>query len=112
MQATAKPGATLASMPGSRVSDAFTVELDQVTRRFGQVQALAGVSLAIRPGEFFSLLGPSGCGKTTLLRLIAGLDLPDEGSVRIKGADARDTPAHKRPVNTVFQSYALFPHLS
>ncbi len=112
MQATAKPAAAIASMAGTRVSDAFAVELDQVTRRFGRVQALARVSLAIRPGEFFSLLGPSGCGKTTLLRLIAGLDLPDEGRVKINGADARDTPAHKRPVNTVFQSYALFPHLS
>jgi len=91
---------------------AFAVEVDQVVRRFGQVQALSAVSVSVCPGEFFSLLGPSGCGKTTLLRLIAGLDLPEEGTVRIDGADARGVPANKRPVNTVFQSYALFPHLS
>ncbi|HEU0008515.1 MAG TPA: ABC transporter ATP-binding protein, partial [Verrucomicrobiae bacterium] len=70
------------------------------------------VSLAIGRGEFFSLLGPSGCGKTTLLRIIAGLDLPDTGEVRLAGRNVTNTPAHRRPVNTVFQSYALFPHLS
>ena len=80
-------------------------------RRFGSVTALENVSVAVRPGEFFSLLGPSGCGKTTLLRLIAGLDLPDAGRLRIGGVDALPWPAHRRPVNTVFQSYALFPHL-
>ena len=63
-------------------------------------------------GEFFALLGPSGCGKTTLLRVVAGLELPDEGSVRIEGQDTAGLPAHRRPVNTVFQSYALFPHLT
>lgn len=88
------------------------IELQGLTRRFGAVIALDGVSLNIRQGEFFSLLGPSGCGKTTLLRLIAGLDHPDSGSLRIGGISARDLPAHQRPVNTVFQSYALFPHLS
>src|SRR5690349_22906767 len=77
------------------------VELAGVTRRFGEVLALADLSLAIRPGEFFSVLGPSGCGKTTLLRLVAGLDLPDAGTVRIDGVDATHTPAHRRPVNTV-----------
>jgi spermidine/putrescine transport system ATP-binding protein len=74
--------------------------------------ALDRVNLTVRQGEFFSLLGPSGCGKTTLLRIIGGLDIPDEGVVRIAGQDAREIPAHKRPVNTVFQSYALFPHMS
>jgi spermidine/putrescine transport system ATP-binding protein len=69
------------------------------------------VDLSIAPGEFYSLLGPSGCGKTTLLRIVAGLELPDEGMVRIDGADLSAAPAHRRPVNTVFQSYALFPHL-
>ena len=88
------------------------VELIGVTRRFGDFVALAGIDLVVRRGEFFSLLGPSGCGKTTLLRLIAGLDLPDAGALRIGGRDAADIPAHRRPVNTVFQSYALFPHLS
>jgi spermidine/putrescine transport system ATP-binding protein len=87
------------------------VEACGLTRRFGEVTALDHVSLVIQPGEFFSLLGPSGCGKTTLLRLIAGLDAPDEGRLHIAGTDATDLPAHRRPVNTVFQSYALFPHL-
>ena len=88
------------------------VAVERVSRRFGTFQALDQVSLTIREGEFFSLLGPSGCGKTTLLRIIGGLDLPDEGTIRIGGVDAREIPAHKRPVNTVFQSYALFPHLT
>ena len=88
------------------------VELVEVSRRFGSFVALDAVSINIRRGEFISLLGPSGCGKTTLLRLIAGLDLPDAGRVLLGGSDASELPAHRRPVNTVFQSYALFPHLS
>jgi spermidine/putrescine transport system ATP-binding protein len=88
------------------------VEVVALCRRFSDFTALDHVDLEIQPGEFFSLLGPSGCGKTTLLRILAGLDLPDEGTVRIGGVDARDVPPHRRPVNTVFQSYALFPHLS
>jgi len=88
------------------------VELVNVCRRFGEVAAVTGISLSVRRGEFFSLLGPSGCGKTTLLRLIAGLDLPDSGTVIIDGREAAQIPAHRRPVNTVFQSYALFPHLN
>ncbi len=88
------------------------IEVSGVSRRFAEHLALNDVSLEVREGEFFSLLGPSGCGKTTLLRILAGLDLPDTGSVRIGGVDVRDVPAHRRPVNTVFQSYALFPHLS
>ncbi|HTG45384.1 MAG TPA: ABC transporter ATP-binding protein [Verrucomicrobiae bacterium] len=87
------------------------VEIANITRRFGETVALDAVSLSIQQGEFFSLLGPSGCGKTTLLRIIAGLEIPDSGCVRIGGADAGGMPAHQRPVNTVFQSYALFPHL-
>jgi spermidine/putrescine transport system ATP-binding protein len=90
----------------------LAVECQHLTRRFGQTEALAGVSLNIRRGEFFSLLGPSGCGKTTLLRIIAGLDLPDSGGLRIAGVESLRVPAWRRPVNTVFQSYALFPHLS
>jgi len=112
MEVTAKPATGMATKEGPTTPAACAVELDRVVRRFGQIQALSAVSLRAHAGEFFSLLGPSGCGKTTLLRLIAGLDLPDEGTVRIDGADTRDVPAHKRPVNTVFQSYALFPHLS
>ena len=88
------------------------VETVALTRRFGTVEALRGVSLEIRRGEYFSLLGPSGCGKTTLLRIIAGLDTPDSGTLHLHGRDARDIPAHQRATNTVFQSYALFPHLS
>ncbi|MCX7915953.1 MAG: ATP-binding cassette domain-containing protein, partial [Verrucomicrobiae bacterium] len=94
------------------LSRAPAVEVENVVRRFGDVEALARVSLTVRQGEFFSLLGPSGCGKTTLLRIIGGLDVADEGTVRIGGVDMRAIPAHKRPVNTVFQSYALFPHLT
>ena len=93
-------------------ASALAVECQHLTRRFGKVDALAGVTLNVRRGEFFSLLGPSGCGKTTLLRIIAGLDLPDNGDLRIGGVPALRLPAWKRPVNTVFQSYALFPHLS
>lgn len=90
----------------------LAVEAEDLARRFGAVEALAGASVSIRKGEFFSLLGPSGCGKTTLLRIVAGLDLPDRGSLRLEGQDALGVPAHLRPVNTVFQSYALFPHLT
>ena len=87
------------------------IETSDLTRRFGDITALDRVSVTILRGEFFSLLGPSGCGKTTLLRLIAGLDIADAGTLKIDGTDASDLPAHRRPVNTVFQSYALFPHL-
>jgi len=88
------------------------IEVRGVARRFGDQQALSDIDLTVGEGEFFSLLGPSGCGKTTLLRILAGLDLPDSGSVRIGGEDVAHVPAHRRQVNTVFQSYALFPHLS
>jgi ABC-type transporter Mla maintaining outer membrane lipid asymmetry ATPase subunit MlaF len=85
-QATAKPAKLMTSKDGATHSAAFAVEVDQVVRRFGQVQALSAVSVSVCPGEFFSLLGPSGCGKTTLLRLIAGLNLPGEESVGGKSA--------------------------
>lgn len=83
-----------------------------VSKNFGAVQALADVTLTVQPGEFFTLLGPSGCGKTTLLRIIAGLEMPDTGHIFLEGKDITALPATKRQVNTVFQSYALFPHLS
>ena len=88
------------------------VELRGVTKRFDEVTAVDGLDLGVRRGEFLSLLGPSGCGKTTTLRLIAGFERPDEGEVRIGGKDVAHLPPYKRDVNTVFQSYALFPHLS
>ncbi len=84
---------------------------DGVTRAFGANRAVDDVSLGLRRGEFFSLLGPSGCGKTTLLRIAAGFERPDAGRVRLAGADITELPPHRRPLNTVFQSYALFPHL-
>jgi spermidine/putrescine transport system ATP-binding protein len=88
------------------------VELRGVTKRFDSVVAVDSIDLEIRDGEFFSLLGPSGCGKTTTLRMIAGLEFPTEGSVRIFGEEMGLRPPNKRPVNTVFQSYALFPHMT
>ena len=88
------------------------VVLDQVVKRFGAVVAVDRLSLEIVRGEFFSMLGPSGCGKTTTLRLIGGFEMPTEGVVRLDGQDVTDLPAYKRNVNTVFQSYGLFPHLS
>ena len=88
------------------------VELVRVTKRFGPVAAVDGIELEVHAGEFLSLLGPSGCGKTTTLRLIAGFEQPDAGEVRIGGNDVSRVPPYKRDVNTVFQSYALFPHLS
>jgi len=87
------------------------VELVGLIKRFGDVTAVDGIDLEITPGEFFSLLGPSGCGKTTTLRMIAGFERPDEGRILLDGRDVAMTPPHKRNVNTVFQSYALFPHL-
>jgi len=88
------------------------LEIRNVTRRFGDLLALDDVTLTIEAGEFFTLLGPSGCGKTTLLRLIAGFDVPDAGRIFLDGVDLAGTPPEKRPVHTVFQSYALFPHMT
>ena len=88
------------------------VELRGVTKRFGSVAAVDAIDLEVLPGEFLSLLGPSGCGKTTTLRLVAGFERPDAGEVRIGGQDVSRVPPYRRDVNTVFQSYALFPHLS
>ena len=88
------------------------VKLDAVTKRYGEVRAVETVSLSIGRGEFFSLLGPSGCGKTTLLRMIGGFIQPDSGRVVIDDQDVTELPPNKRPTNTVFQSYAIFPHLN
>ena len=96
-------------MPDSPVSD---VRLDRVTKRFGDFTAVDDVSLEIRAGEFFSLLGPSGCGKTTTLRMIGGFEEVTSGTVYLGDQDVTNLPPFKRPANTVFQNYALFPHLS
>jgi len=88
------------------------VQLVDLVKRFGDFTAVAGLNLQMPAGEFFSLLGPSGCGKTTTLRMIAGFERPDGGQILLDGEDMAQTPPHKRNVNTVFQSYALFPHLS
>jgi spermidine/putrescine transport system ATP-binding protein len=87
------------------------IRLAHLTKRFADVIAVDDVSLEIGTGEFFSLLGPSGCGKTTTLRMIGGFDLPTSGAIELRGADVTREPPDKRPVNMVFQSYALFPHL-
>jgi len=88
------------------------ISLRRVSRRYGAMAAVDDLSLAIGAGEFFSLLGPSGCGKSTTLRLIAGFDRPQAGRIFLQGRDLTEAPPHRRPVNLVFQNYALFPHLN
>ncbi len=88
------------------------LRFEAVSKAFGSTLAVDDVSLDIAPGEFFALLGPSGCGKSTLMRIAAGFETPDNGTVRIGGAVVNETPPHERPVNMMFQSYALFPHMS
>jgi spermidine/putrescine transport system ATP-binding protein len=88
------------------------IRVENVTKRYGDVLAVDNVSLSIAEGEFFALLGPSGCGKTTLLRMLAGFETPSEGRILIDGQDVSRTPPNRRPVNMVFQSYAVFPHMS
>ncbi|MEI7476579.1 MAG: ABC transporter ATP-binding protein, partial [Actinomycetes bacterium] len=88
------------------------LNIEAVSKRYGDVQALNNVSIEIRENEFFALLGPSGCGKTTLLRALAGLESLDSGVVTLANEDLLSVPANKRPVNLMFQSYALFPHLN
>jgi spermidine/putrescine transport system ATP-binding protein len=87
------------------------VSIEGVSKRYGDVVAVQPLDLEIPDGGFFSIIGPSGCGKTTTLRMLAGLETPDGGVIRVGGRDVTRTPAYRRPVNTVFQSYALFPHL-
>lgn len=94
------------------VSDSDVIVLDNVTKQYGDAVAVHGANLAIKSGEFFSLLGPSGCGKTTILRMIAGFEQPTSGHVMLEGVDVSHVAPHKRNVNTVFQQYALFPHMS
>ncbi len=92
--------------------DGIAVELRDVVKQFGEVTAVDNVSIQVKDGEFFSLLGPSGCGKTTTLRMIAGFEMATSGQILIGGKPQGYLPAHRRPVNTVFQNYALFPHMS
>src|SRR6478735_9197926 len=89
-----------------------SVEIVDVTKRFGSTVAVDNVSIEVLPGEFLSLLGPSGCGKTTTLRILAGFEQPDEGFIRISGNYVQGVPPYRRDVNTVFQHYALFPHMT
>jgi spermidine/putrescine transport system ATP-binding protein len=100
-------GVTVNTVSGNDV-----IVLDNVTKQYGDVVAVHGANLAIKQGEFFSLLGPSGCGKTTILRMIAGFEQPTSGQVLLEGVDVSHVAPHKRNVNTVFQQYALFPHMS
>lgn len=88
------------------------LRFDSISKSFGKLKVLDNVSMEIRSGEIFSILGPSGCGKTTLLRICAGLEDPDKGRIFLNGVDITELPANKRPVNTVFQNYALFPHMT
>jgi len=88
------------------------VRLANVVKRFGDVAAVDGIDIEIRDGEFFSLLGPSGCGKTTTLRMIGGFEQPTSGLIELQGQDVTWLPPYRRNVNTVFQNYALFPHLT
>src|SRR2546430_13953737 len=91
---------------------AALVSFDQVTKRFGDFTAVDGLTLDIHEREFFALLGPSGCGKTTLLRMLAGFEAPDAGRVMLAGRNLSGIPPYRRPVNMMFQSHALFPHLT
>ena len=102
----------MSDAPAAAPRKGGAVELVELRKQFGEVTAVDGIDLHIPAGEFFSLLGPSGCGKTTTLRLIAGLERPDGGRIELDGIDMSATPPHRRKVNTVFQSYALFPHLN
>src|SRR3712207_594541 len=105
-------GATaIRQTPHATEAAAPDIELEGVTKRFGDTVAVDALDLAIPRGTFFALLGPSGCGKTTTLRMVGGFEDPTEGRVRLAGRDVTDVPPFRRDVNTVFQSYALFPHL-
>ena len=88
------------------------VQIRELSKRFGDAVAVDGVSLDIARGELFAILGSSGCGKTTLLRMLAGFEQPSSGSIVIDGVDVTDAPPYERPVNLMFQSYALFPHMT
>jgi putrescine transport system ATP-binding protein len=100
------------AMPQQEAQDIPLLRIDAVVKKFGAVRAVDRLSLDIEAGEFFALLGPSGCGKTTLLRMLAGFETPDQGRILLDGEDIAQVLPHQRPVNMMFQNYALFPHLS
>ncbi len=100
------------SQPQVEAAEIPLLRIDAVVKKFGAFRAVDGLSLDIKAGEFFALLGPSGCGKTTLLRMLAGFEAPDEGRILLGGKDIAQVLPHQRPVNMMFQNYALFPHLS
>src|SRR3981189_3431568 len=112
------PKADAAAVPGvpaqqlEPVADMPLLRIEGVGKSFGNFRAVDRLSLDIRAGEFFALLGPSGCGKTTLLRMLAGFETPDEGRILLGAKDIAQVPPHLRPVNMMFQNYALFPHLT
>src|SRR5271154_5058627 len=106
-----KPQASLPE-PAAQTGELPLLRIEGVVKKFGAFRAVDGVSLDIRAGEFFALLGPSGCGKTTLLRMLAGFETPDEGRILLDGRDIAKMLPHQRPINMMFQNYALFPHLS
>jgi putrescine transport system ATP-binding protein len=106
------PAPRIAGELETRAADAPLLRIEGVVKKFGAFRAVDGVSLDIRAGEFFALLGPSGCGKTTLLRMLAGFETPDQGHIRLNGRDIAHVLPHERPINMMFQSYALFPHLN
>ena len=94
------------------MAEGVAISIAGVRKRFGDVEAVRHVTIDIREGEFFTMLGPSGCGKTTTLRMIAGFEVPDEGRIVLQGEDVTTVFSNRRPVNMVFQQYALFPHMS
>jgi putrescine transport system ATP-binding protein len=110
--ANAENGSTTDKTVPQRATDLPLLRIEGVTKRFGNFSAVNQLSLDIGAGEFFALLGPSGCGKTTLLRMLAGFETPDEGRILLAGHDIAQVMPHERPINMMFQNYALFPHLS
>src|SRR5919107_2285957 len=104
-------GGTAGHRTGGNRRSSGAISIQALRKEFDGVTAVDGIDVEIGAGEFFTLLGPSGCGKTTTLRMLAGFEQPTDGQILIDGVNVAQTPAHKRPVNTVFQSYALFPHL-
>src|SRR5215468_10643203 len=108
----AVPSSAQPAAAGDPAAAAAAVRVAGLRKKYGDVLAVADVDLVVRAGEFFTLLGPSGSGKTTLLRLIAGFERPDAGRVELGGRDVTQVPPYARDVNTVFQDYALFPHMT